>query len=887
MRLHVVTVRNYRLHRECRVEFDDRRTLIGGPNESGKSTLVEAVHRAFFLSAKGNTEAHRAMASSLHDGKPEVEVEFTARGARHTLLKQFRGASGSTRLTRHGGPTWSNDEAETQLAELTGTPHARASKIHEAWAHLWIVQGRSGDNPLDPAQGERDRLLRHLQDEGGAAIAQSETDHRLAAHFAELVEQTFTQNGVPRAHSDLGRARQALDDAETAAAQAAASLAILERALAEHQQSGVQLAEAEAALRSLQREQRTLETRMLAVAALQREVDAAQRAVTDASREQQRLADAGKRLNEAQAELDHRRASLAPEREKLHAARQSLQSLRDSASAAEQTLQLSREALLLARARLDLANARQQTAEREQHYSELAERAGGVQRAQERKSSLHEELAALPILDAAAVEALQAAEQAVARAEASLAGMAAGLEVLASDQPVQLGAEILAPGETRVVTASVEIRIGDGTRLRLHPGGGTGLEDARRERAQAALRLQSQLSHCAVRSVAEARTVLRRRETLQADLRMIDQELRVLGADKLDAALAQARQVLATAQAEGERRAQVLASLGATAIDSGDAREAVDLAEGDEAAARAAQEAAQLRWREAEQQTQALDEALRLAETEVADLESRRRLLQEELGNETARAQALAAAEQARRTAEAGLQDRRAALAQLAPADLETDRERLERSLSQQQQKRDDALRRQADSAGRLRADGGSDPVAALKTAQARLDAARARHDGLSRRTAAQRRIHDLFTGERQALSNQLTRPLAERVEGYLQRLFGPEASLNLRLEDGAFTGLGLGRGALGATPFDQLSGGAREQVAAAFRLAMAEILAQSHEGCLPVVFDDAFAHSDPERVQKLLRLLDLAASRGLQVIVLTCTPADYAGLGATEVRFG
>jgi uncharacterized protein YhaN len=67
----------------------------------------------------------------------------------------------------------------------------------------------------------------------------------------------------------------------------------------------------------------------------------------------------------------------------------------------------------------------------------------------------------------------------------------------------------------------------------------------------------------------------------------------------------------------------------------------------------------------------------------------------------------------------------------------------------------------------------------------------------------------------------------------------------------------------------------------------MAEILAQSHEGCLPVVFDDAFAHSDPERVQKLLRLLDLAASRGLQVIVLTCTPADYTGLGATEVRFG
>jgi hypothetical protein len=31
--------------------------------------------------------------------------------------------------------------------------------------------------------------------------------------------------------------------------------------------------------------------------------------------------------------------------------------------------------------------------------------------------------------------------------------------------------------------------------------------------------------------------------------------------------------------------------------------------------------------------------------------------------------------------------------------------------------------------------------------------------------------------------------------------------------------------------------------------------------------------------------MLDLAAVRGLQVIVLTCTPADYAGFGALEVR--
>ena len=64
----------------------------------------------------------------------------------------------------------------------------------------------------------------------------------------------------------------------------------------------------------------------------------------------------------------------------------------------------------------------------------------------------------------------------------------------------------------------------------------------------------------------------------------------------------------------------------------------------------------------------------------------------------------------------------------------------------------------------------------------------------------------------------------------------------------------------------------------------VAEVLAADFDGCLPVVFDDAFAYSDPERVNRLQRMLDLAATRGLQVIVLTCNPVDYVALGAKTV---
>ena len=50
MRLHSLHLRNYRIHQDLRISFDPSRTLIGGRNETGKSTLVEAAHRALFLS---------------------------------------------------------------------------------------------------------------------------------------------------------------------------------------------------------------------------------------------------------------------------------------------------------------------------------------------------------------------------------------------------------------------------------------------------------------------------------------------------------------------------------------------------------------------------------------------------------------------------------------------------------------------------------------------------------------------------------------------------------------------------------------------------------------------------------------------------------------------
>src|SRR5438270_7172234 len=98
MRLLSALLRNYRLHQELHMVFDPSLTLIIGDNETGKSTLVEAIHRVLFLKAKGNTDMHREMISSIHGSHPEVELEFEVNGQKYRLHKRF-GQNGLTTLS--------------------------------------------------------------------------------------------------------------------------------------------------------------------------------------------------------------------------------------------------------------------------------------------------------------------------------------------------------------------------------------------------------------------------------------------------------------------------------------------------------------------------------------------------------------------------------------------------------------------------------------------------------------------------------------------------------------------------------------------------------------------------------------------------------------------
>src|SRR5690606_11248651 len=77
--------------------------------------------------------------------------------------------------------------------------------------------------------------------------------------------------------------------------------------------------------------------------------------------------------------------------------------------------------------------------------------------------------------------------------------------------------------------------------------------------------------------------------------------------------------------------------------------------------------------------------------------------------------------------------------------------------------------------------------------------------------------------------------------------------------------------------PFSGLSLGAREQMAVVTRLALADILRDSGQGCC-VVLDDALVNADDGRLERMRLVLGKAAEQQ-QIIILSCRERDFAGM--------
>lgn len=907
MRLLSATVRAYRLHGERAVSFDPQRTLIGGPNESGKSTLVEAIHRALFLKAKGNTAEHRAMKSTVHGGNPEVELTFEARGSVWQLKKRF-GGGGDTTLTPRQGLALSGEAAESELAGLLGVEAGATGKLALGqWAHLWVWQGESGEDPCGAASGQRDQLLQRLQEMGGAAAMQSARDARTAAAVAGLRDEMFTAGGKVKAGSALALAEGALGEAEAAEAAARARAEGLEQSARDFGQAEADLGRLRGELADLGRQLEEQQQKAAVIRQRSEELGVLGAAAAAAQARVEGLERQEGQLGALRAELVALEQDLAPRDAARAALAGRAAASRAAAEASARALEAASDGAGRARQRQDLAQARVQQWEALRRWELLRERAAAVEAQQAETARLGLEVAAFPPIDGKVLAALQQGESGQRAAEAALRAMAAGVELLAAEGEVMLGGVPLRQGEEQILTEEAELQWGAGGRVRVRPGGGSGLAEAREKERVARQAFQAGLAQWGVSSVEEAVGVAAQRSDRLSRILAGEAALHSLKAGGLPGELAAAEAAVAAAQADRARRAAALGEgrdgeasdviAGAGPGDGEGARVALAAAsrefaeqEASLAGLRAGRDAAQREAGEQEKALQASQESLREGHTRHTGLQANLVYFLEQHGSDAARAGALAEARGQRAEAGAALARVQQVLGELQPEDNARSLVRLQRGLEESQRQRGLAETRLAVAGAALRLDGSQDPVADWAMAEARLGVAREAAQRWRRQAAARALLHEAFVAEQAALAEHFTGPLAEAISGYLECLFGPGTRAKVVLGDQGFSGLELVRPQHlggGALAFESLSGGTREQAAAAVRLAMAEVLAPAHGGTLPVVFDDAFAYSDAARLPQLQNMLDLAASRGLQVILLTCAPGDYASLGAVGVALG
>lgn len=902
MKLISVTIGNYRVHKQITIDFDTARNVIGAPNESGKSTLVEAVHHAFFLRSRITGAVQKAMLSELYPGHPTVELRFESGGREYTITKVFSGnQSASTSLKDHGagGRTLRDEEAEEQIhailqAEDVGGGRNIDSRLRMQWAHLWIWQGSATDDPLANANAERHaaRLRDRLSRVEGGGVLESPLDAAASRDIAARYAATFTDRGKERAGSELDTAIKALQAAEVAHSQAAAALETLDEAVdtiidADRTIAVCDktIADTREQLESVRGRQREAGELAVKIAQERAAAAAAEAAYAEAVRTDAEIIS-------CRSEIAALEASMGPDLEALAALETLEQVALGRSDAATKAVIEAGQRQAAAASELAMHDIREKLERLLVERTGLAGRCTSIAEQRQQAQALTTERDAIPPVSKDDLASLLKLDRGRELAEATLDAIATKVEVLSASLAVTLGAAELAIGSPITITGNAELAVGSGgtaATVRISPGGGRSLAEATQRLNEARVAVEVALQTSGLESVELAREAHARRQSLDADIHAVNLAIEGLGGKQAEAELALLDEEIAAVAAEIERRAPAGSTRPASLAAAQAALAAAEreLADAGAAVATATTEVANAKTHleAVTKKRLAAAEKLRINRTELDARRTKAAVLEERHGTErTPRIKQLEAAWH--RAAEQ-LTASQAQLARLAPDDLELNRNRHERSLAGLMATKQDAETKRQLARTKLDLEGTTDPREDLARATARRRLAAIGHARAVREAEAVKLLATLFGEKKREVEEQFVAPLTKRVSGYLERLYGEGTAVNVDYKDGTFSRLTLSRrGTVTATfEFSQLSSGAKEQVGAAFRLAMAEVLAEDYDGCLPIIFDDAFVNSDEHRHRAIQPLLDLAASRGLQVIVLACRPEQYATLGAKMIR--
>jgi hypothetical protein len=870
MRLLRVALTDVRGVDRCEVRFDPEGvTVVEAPNESGKTTLLDAVDVLLEVKDSSNAQRVKDLQPADRDVPSTIEVELTCGVTHLTCTKTFNKQRGTV-LTIHA--------PSPEVVKGTEA-HDRLRSILEAdvdlalYRALRFVQGRDLDAV---ALGDSAVLAARLDATAGGTGA---TDDGGLLDRAQREYLRWYTAATGRPGKELTALDGSLADAQAERDRRAADLAELDRDIDELTRverdlphlAQVRDRELVPGLEQARRQAERVNELQGVVATRRAERETAALELTaarDARRQrQERTAELGE-LDDAVTALE---TDLAPRRERLEELLDRRAASGTELTAAATRLADARTARDRAQRLADLVGAEQERRDLQRRQERITEVMAAARDAERALAGIQ--------LDDARMRTIRAASQDLRVASATLATGVPTVRVHAH-RPVQLDVdgtpaeldtdqqETWQVADRFVLTipevADVQVQAGTSSDqlVRAVRDAEEGLAEACREAGVPDVRTAEQV----LEQLARHRAVVDRRDAEVA---------RELDGRTVDELTAELREV-------DDRVAALRDRLGeATELpDPAAARAGVDTASGDVEAAD--DQHAELRAAFDELGATVQDErtALVTADAQLASRREQRDRLATRLADErTERPDAdLAAAVVAAESADTAADERLAAaereLADLDPDAVELRVGNLEAQLVDLDERIQELRQQRAVLHERLRRGGEAGLGEALAQAEDRLERVRADHRRAHARAAAAKLLWEELTAARDEAYRAYRAPLRERIAAKARLLLGGTVEVELG-DDLAIVGRTRDGVALG---WGQLSAGAREQLAILAALSAAELAGPDG---VPFVLDDALGYTDPDRLERIGALL--GRTTDAQVIVLTCVADRFRHVGGAR----
>lgn len=866
MILHRLRLTRFRGVTNREITFPDQGVVVVcGPNEIGKSSMLEALD---LLVAYRDRSTHRdvkAVKPAHVDAGAEVEAEISTGPYRFVYRKRFhKKAMTELEIIEPKREQLSGDEAhervEAMFADTLDAKLWDAQRVLQS-ASTEVVNLSGSDalsRALDAAAGETDATAT-----GDEALLIDRVDAEFLKYFTATGRPTGVWKAaidrVKAAEAEVDRWRLAVEEVDERVSRHEAlttALRDLEEALTPAAQRLAAARRAHEAMAAL-REQ-LHQARLVATAAAATSSNS-----TAAFGQRQQLVDDGKRRGETLLALQ---TALAQTAQEEAAATEVAEA---AAAAAEQA----GAALTAAQERFEAAKAAAEACVARESADKLASRVANIDQTENELAAIAGELATITVTEKA-LAALERRCSEVQRLEAQLHTDAATVEFTAPadiDITVDGQARTLAAGESwaQPASAAVVVDVPGVLTVRIDPGASAVTLQA--DLAAAQHLLDQELAAAGVDGVEAARTLDARRRALTDSRSTLSAKLEGLCGGEDAAALRTQLEGLRAAAATGD---EIDAEAAATQLVAagGALRAARTAADTTHQAATAAAAALSAKATEA---TLARDRMTN-AEAEFIAVRDQLAMLRDAVSDDAVAAQAGADAE-AQRTADE-------AVAVLAERYAATDPDAVEAELAAASEAVA-AITAERDAAGlelhtitvELGVIGSEGRQGRLDEAQAELQRARAEHTRIEERATAAQLLRTTMIRHRDNTRQRYVQPYRTELERLGREVFGPsfevdvdtELTIRTRTLDGC------------TVPYSSLSGGAKEQLGILARLAGAALVAK--EDTVPVVIDDALGFSDPDRLVKMGAVLNAVGDRG-QVIVLTCTPGRYDGVADAEV---